>query len=294
MKRLAPVFVILAAALWGCLGIFVRTLSKMQFTSMEIVALRMWGAFLLLFVFLLLYKKKLLLFRLKDLWCFLGTGILSIVFFNFCYFTTIQLTSLSVAAILLYTAPACVTVAGIVLFHESFRMRKIVALFMAFGGCVFVTGVLSDANKLSLIGILTGLGSGVGYALYSIFGRYALDKGYSSLTISVYTFLYGGIASLLFVKPKVFAQKLLRNTDWIWPVLAMVLLGTIAAYVLYTIGLSYMEAGKASILASVEPVIATLMGFFLYNEGLDMWTIVGILLVLGSTLLVNVPNGKMS
>ena len=65
------------------------------------------------------------------------------------------------------------------------------------------------------------------------------------------------------------------------------MLTTVIAYLTYTIGLAYMEAGRASILASIEPVVATLIGFFLYKERLSWMTLLGVVLVLGSAIVVN-------
>nr|MBQ8253771.1 EamA family transporter [Lachnospiraceae bacterium] len=160
MKKAAPLFVIIAGCLWGSMGIFVRGLSAYGFTSLEIGALRVFGALLFLGVGILIYKKELLRIRPKDIWCFIGTGIVSIVFFNYCYFTTIQMTSLSVAAVLLYTAPAIVTILSVFLFKEKFHPLKLTALVMAFAGCVLVTGILSQKLTLTVPGILLGLGSG--------------------------------------------------------------------------------------------------------------------------------------
>ena len=90
---------------------------------------------------MIFFRRELLRIRLRDLWCFLGTGIGSIVFFNYCYFKTISLTSMSVAAVLLYTAPAIVMVLSRILFGERFTVRKVTALVMTFVGCIFVTGI---------------------------------------------------------------------------------------------------------------------------------------------------------
>lgn len=287
MKKAAPLFIIIAGCLWGSMGIFVRGLSSYGFTSLEIGALRVFGALLFLGTGIFLYNKKLLRVRLKDLWCFAGTGIVSIVFFNYCYFTTIQLTSLSVAAVLLYTAPVFVTVLSIFLFKEKFHLRKLAALILAFVGCVFVTGILSETLTLTTEGILLGLGAGFGYAMYSIFGRYAIQRGYESLTISFYTFLFAcfGFLPLIDVGHLTSCWK----PEWKCAglVLGLVLLTTVIAYLTYTLGLTYMEAGKASILASIEPVVATLIGFFLYKETLSWMTLLGVVLVLGSAIIVN-------
>lgn len=293
MKKAAPLFVILAGCLWGSMGIFVRGLGSYGFTSLEIGALRVFGALLFLGMGVFLYNKKLFCIRAKDLWCFAGTGIVSIVFFNYCYFTTIQMTSLSVAAVLLYTAPVFVTVMSIFLFKEKFHARKWVALAMAFFGCVLVTGILSQQLTLSVGGILLGLGAGFGYAMYSIFGRYAIERGYESLTISFYTFLFASLGFFPMIDTGHLISCLKPEKKCAGLVAGLVLLTTVIAYLTYTLGLTYMEAGRASILASIEPVVATLIGFFLYKETLSWMTLLGVVLVLGSAIIVNLETKKV-
>ena len=117
MKLLAVCSILIAGTLWGTIGIFVRTLSEMEFGSMELVALRSFVTLIAMGIYLLLFKRDRFRVRFKDLWCFAGTGILSILFFNFCYFTTINLTSLATASILLYTAPVIVMLLSLLLFR---------------------------------------------------------------------------------------------------------------------------------------------------------------------------------
>ena len=123
MKKIAPLFVLMAGVLWGSMGIFVRALNEEGLFSMDIVALRAIVAALSMLVFLVIFDKKLLRIKLKDIWVFLGSGIGSILFFNYCYFKAISLTSLSLAAILLYTAPAIVMFLSFILFNERFTGR---------------------------------------------------------------------------------------------------------------------------------------------------------------------------
>lgn len=157
-KRTFAVPAILAAgSLWGSMGLFVRVYNARGLQSMDIVAIRAMATVIAMFVFMIFFRRELLRIRLRDLWCFLGTGIGSIVFFNYCYFKTISLTSMSVAAVLLYTAPAIVMVLSRILFGERFTVRKVTALVMTFVGCIFVTGIIGDAVSLNAAGILTGL-----------------------------------------------------------------------------------------------------------------------------------------
>lgn len=288
MKKAAFVFILLAGSLWGSMGIFVRRYNAHDLSSMEIVALRAVVTAVMMFLFLLLYDRRLLKLRLKDLWCFIGTGLLSILFFNFCYFKAITMTSLSVAAVLLYTAPAIVMVLSCILFKERLTGIKLVSLVLTFAGCVFVTGVIGSGEKLSLPGILIGLGAGFGYALYSIFGRYALERGYHSFTISFYTFLIAAIGVLPFTDCGKLYEVCCTDLGMFGFTILFGLISTVLPYIFYNFGLVHVENGKASIIASIEPVVATLIGIFLFKEALTLNTVIGVILVLGAITICNI------
>ncbi len=292
MRKLASIMVLIAGCLWGSMGIFVRYLTAYGLNSMDIVAVRVFGATIIMGVFLLIYNRKLFVIKLKDVWCFIGTGIVSIVFFNYCYFTTIQIATLSVAAIMLYTAPCFVMLMSAALFKERINVQKVLALIMTFIGLVLVTGVVRDMEAISTRGILFGLGSGIGYALYSIFGRYALERKYHTYTISFYTFLFASMGVMPFVKPNEIANVLINNKEGMVYAAGLVLFVTIIPYLTYTIGLSYMEGGVASVLATIEPVVATLIGVILYKEEMDSFASMGVVLVLLATVLVSIKLPK--
>ena len=285
MKKFAGVLILIAGVLWGSMGLFVRTLNEKGLVSMEIVGLRAAVTTVALFLFLLVFDRKLFRIRWKDLWCFIGTGICSIVFFNYCYFKAITLTSLSVAAILLYTAPAIVMVLSYFLFGEKLTKRKLLSLVMTFVGCVLVTGILTEKGSVSAGGILVGLGAGLGYALYSIFSRYALEKGYASLTITFYTFLIAAITSCFLADMGKVARVASGGADIFFLCLAFGVLCTVVPYLTYTLGLQHVENTKASIIASVEPVTATLLGALLFHEKLTVSGALGVVLVLAALAL---------
>jgi drug/metabolite transporter (DMT)-like permease len=282
MKRFAPILILLAGVLWGSMGLFVRKLNALGLGSMDIVALRAIVTAIVLFLYLLLFQRSLLKIRIRDIWCFLGTGICSIVFFNVCYFKAITLTSLSVAAVLLYTAPAIVMVLSYFLFGEPMTKRKLLALLMTLCGCALVTGVVGNWADFSALGVLYGLGAGFGYALYSIFSRFALERGYHSLTITFYTFFLAAIVSLFLCNAGQVAAMARASGSMILFSCSFGVLGTVVPYLTYTFGLKFVENSKASILASVEPVTATIVGVCFFQESLCFSEIVGILLVLGA------------
>ncbi len=293
MKRFAPLLIILAACLWGTMGLFVRHLNTMGLSAMEIVEVRSILAALILFPCTALKDRHLLKIRPKNLWPLAGSGIFSIVFFNFCYFSTIARMNLSAAAILLYTAPIFVMLMSLILFRETLTTQKISALCLAFLGCCLVSGIGSATASLSLSGLLLGLGSGFGYALYSIFSRFSLNQGLSSITITNYTFLFAAIGGAFLTDFSVIAVEF---SQYGLPLFGFLILycivTTVLPYLLYTTGLSYVENGPASVMASVEPVVATLLGFIVYAESPTPSAIVGMVLVLAALALLSIHRKK--
>lgn len=290
--NLSALYVLIAGCLWGFMGILVRTLNEESLDSMEITFIRSVVTLAVMLAGLFAWNKKAFKIRIKDIWCFIGTGGLSVAFFNYCYFKTMTLTSLSVAAVLLYTAPAFVMLMSAFLFKETLSRKKLLALLLAFLGCTFVSGIVGGAGTLSAEGILYGLGAGFGYALYSIFGRYALEKNYSSATISFYTFVCSSVVTFFFVDAGKVIAVVSGDGVLLTKTILLVLLVTLLPYLSYTKGLNGMENGTAAVLASIEPVVATLVGMMIYKETLNLWNITGIILVLGSIILININKKK--
>lgn len=284
-NRLAYIYVFLGAALWGIIGVFIDGLSQVGFSALQIVTLRVVSASVMLVGYLAFKNPQLLKIDLKDAMSFIGTGIFSVVFFNWAYFTAIEEVSLSVAVILLYTGPAFVVILSRIFFKEPMTTRKVGALLLTLVGCMLVIKLIpTGVEHISWYGILVGLGSGFGYALYSIFGKHALKK-YKSLTVITYTFVFASIVMLPTSGITIEAEQLGSPNVWL-QILGMGFFPTALAYYLYTSGLSMIESGRASIAATVEPVVATLLGVWFFNEVLTIFQIFGMLFVLSAVVLV--------
>lgn len=139
--------VITAGCLWGLMGLFTRTLATYGVDSTGAIVLRCGIAALLFAVTLLVRDSKQFRIRLKDIWCFIGTGICSLLFFTYCYFQAITIMDLSTAAVLLYTAPSIVMILSLILFHERITVQKLIALVLAFAGCCLVS-LVGGEHKL--------------------------------------------------------------------------------------------------------------------------------------------------
>ncbi|MCR4767942.1 MAG: DMT family transporter [Saccharofermentans sp.] len=280
------ILIIIAGLFWGSMGIFVRHLNDLGFTSIQVACLRLTMAGILFAVILLIKDPKGFKINLKDIPLFLALGLVSILFFTCCYFTAIRLMTMSTAAILLYTSPIWVMVLAIIFLKEKITLQKIIALVLAFAGCVLVSGF---GGKVTVFGVLVGLGSGLGYGLYSIFGTFALKK-YSTFTVTCYTFLIAGFGSIFVANPADLVNKISSAENKL-SLFGFVLLTSVVTavipFLLYTLGLNRTTAGKAAVLATVEPAAATLFGFFVMGETVGPVAIAGILLVFAAIVVLS-------
>lgn len=291
------VLILLSGLLWGTLGTFVTYLRQAGLSTMQIVFVRSAVTTVLLGLYIFITDKSKFRFHLRDSWIFIGTGLISFTAFTVCNQIAMQLCSLSIAAALLYTSPAFIMIFSACLFHERLTKRKIIAILVTVFGCFLVSGILTPGASISVPGILCGLVSGLCYGLYSIFGRYGVEK-YDTKTITFYTFLLVSLASLPFADVLSFG-KLLSYASWTAP--AAFALGPVTClipYLAYTAGLRGTEPGTAGILATLEPVVSTMLSVLIFHEEMIWQKVVGIVCILGSVLIVNIKlpqhhNAKM-
>ena len=277
-RKKASAAILLAAVLWGIIGLWNRKLMEGGLSPSSIVVVRNFGGMAALALVCGLGDRQVFRVKREHLKYFFGTGVVSVLLFTLCYFSCQRLCSLAVASILLYTAPAIVVAISALLWREPVTKRKIAALVLTLAGCALVCGLFSGGLTVTAAGLLLGLGSGFFYALYSIFGRCALAR-YGSMTVTVWTFLFAGLASLLLLRPAELAEAFRTPGLWL-SALGLVVFSTVLPYILYTKGLAGVEPGRASILASLEPVVASLTGVLVFGEPVGAAVWVGIACVL--------------
>ncbi|MBR5772703.1 MAG: EamA family transporter [Clostridia bacterium] len=289
---ICPALIILAGCFWGSMGIFVRKLGAFGFSSAQIVSIRLTLAALVFCLILLIKEPAGFKIQPKDIPLFLGLGLGSILFFTVCYFTAITMMPLSVAAILLYTSPIWIMLMSAVFFREKISGRKLAALALAFAGCVLVSGI--SGQGISLKGFFIGLGAGFGYGLYSILGTVALRR-YSPFTVTAYTFIIAAAGSFAVCSPGDMFSKFARadNTAWLFLFCCLTALVTaVIPFLAYTRGLARTEPGKAGILATIEPVVATVIGIIVFAEQPTVISCTGIALILTAVIILNINNNK--
>lgn len=285
--KIGILLIILAACFWGSMGIFVRKLGEYGFSSIQIVSIRITIAALVFCIILLIKDRTGFRISPRDIPLFLGLGLGSILFFTVCYFSAIAIMSLSTAAILLYTSPIWIMLMSMLFFHEKMNSRKLVALVLAFTGCVLVSGISGDG--MTVTGILLGLGAGFGYGLYSILGTIALRR-YSPYTVTTYTFVVAAMGSWIICQPVDLISKFKAAGSPSGLLLFCILTAILTAvipFLFYTLGLRTVEAGRAGILATIEPLVATVIGMICFSEPVTILSGAGIVLILTAVVILN-------
>ncbi|SER61369.1 Threonine/homoserine efflux transporter RhtA [Gracilibacillus ureilyticus] len=286
MKNYLAYFMTIAgASFWGLTGLFVEGLYQYGFSAWEVVALRLTTSALILVLLLGLFAPKFLKINIKHLPHFIGLGVLGIVIFNWCYFTVIDQTSLSIAVVLLYTSPVFVAILSHILFNEKITTRKSVSLVFTLFGCALAIQLIPGGNAgIPFQSVILGLLSAFFCALYSIIGK-VVSHHYNFLTITVYALMMGSI--FIFPVSGIWGKfEVMQKMEVAGNIIGVSIVSTIFAYLLYTCGLVYIESSKAAILGAMEPIVAVLVGVLVFKDTLTMLQLCGIILVISSTFII--------
>ena len=208
-------------------------------------------------------KKNFFAVDKKTLLLCAGLGLISHGFFNICYTASIKLNGMGIACVLMYSAPVFTAIASGIFFHEKISGLKIFALALNILGCILTVtgGSLTGSEKFSLIGILAGLGTGFCYGMAAIFGK-AGEKTDASI-ISAYSYLFAALFLFIFNTPSLenLNAKIL-SIGFLYG-----LIPTSLAYIVYYNGLKKIsDTSKVPVIASIEPIVAVLIGIVIYNE----------------------------
>lgn len=286
-KRTGTLLVMLAGAMWGCVGIFVRYWGARGFDSEQIVFLRFAGASVVFLAIQLVRDPHVLKIRLRDVPLFLMIGLGTLLAATSLFFLALQEMSMSAAAILLNTSPIWVMLISATVLHERINARKIIALILAFGGCVLVSGL--EVGGVTVKGFLIGLVSGIAYALYSILSSVAL-KRYSTATLNSWSFLLSAAGAFFLSRPRELIANMAAQPSTAGMIGFILITGICTSavpFLVYSLGLKKIEPSRAAILATMEPIVATIVGTIFYDEVLTVVSALGIVCVLTAIVILN-------
>ncbi|AWN24418.1 EamA family transporter [Deinococcus irradiatisoli] len=271
-------WVLLAACLWGLLGIFGKFAQAHGLSPLEVA---FWRALLggACFALSALLRRSALP-RGRDLLLTLLFGLSGVSVFYGSYQLAVRAGGASLASVLLYTAPAFVAVSGWLFWKERLGRRELAALLLTLGGVALISLGGGSGVQVSALSLGWGLTAGLTYSLYYLYGRVFFTR-YDPQALYAVALPVGALGLLPFVE---FAPKV--PAAWL-NLSAIALLCTFAAYSAYSFGLRRLAPTRASVIASLEPVVASLLATLLFAERLSAPALLGAALVIGAALLLS-------
>jgi drug/metabolite transporter (DMT)-like permease len=259
---------------------------------------------LTLFPILALLRPDLLRVQRKNLQYLAIYGFI-LAIFNSLWTLSVALNGAAISTVLAYCSAGFTALLGWWFLKERLDWAKIVAVTLSLGGCVLVSGALDlTAWSANFVGIVTGILSGLLYAIYSLMGRSASQRSLNPWTTLLYTFGFAAAFLLLFnLLPGGFLPgKAVRAVDllWLgsslvgWSILFLLAAGpTLAGFGLYNVSLGYLPSSVANLIVSLEPAITAVMAYLLFGELLNGIQVLGSLMILTAVVFLRMYEGRL-
>lgn len=286
MKEIHGYFLItLASILWGTMGVLAKLAFEYEILPETLIALRLVISSATLFVILALFNKRSLKIRKGDVLFFLIFGVFAIAFQRIAYFYAVNLTTVTVAAILFYTYPVFVTLLASSLLKEKITHREILAIILTFLGVALVVKVYDTSSLIvNFLGIIFGVFSSLLFVFYFMMTRKLRDR-YASWTLTFFGDGIGALVSIPFIS--VSFTKMIDFPLQLWLlVLTIAWVPSLLAYLLYSYALKHVKASKGSILSVIEPLSAAIFSTIFIGENLETPQLVGIAFALAGVILL--------
>ncbi|MGD0752463.1 MAG: DMT family transporter [Anaerolineales bacterium] len=296
----------ISAVILSTTAIFIRYLT--QTFHLPALVLAFWREVIVALTMLLalgLLKPALLRVERSHLRFLVLYGLV-LAFFNSSWTLSVSLNGAAVSTVLAYCSTGFTALLGWWLLKEGLGWAKLLAVALCLGGCVFISGALDPAAwAVNLLGIITGILSGLFYAIYSLMGRSASQRGLNPWTTLLYTF---GFAAVFMLGFNLLGQGFLpgaitRPADFLWlgnslagwGILLLLAMGpTLAGMGLYNVSLSLLPSSVANLIVSLEPAFTAVIAYFLLGERLTWVQVGGSLMILSGVVFLRVYEGWLA
>lgn len=291
-SKIYAVFILIAAFCWGVSGIFTKVITHYGFTPFEMGFIKTFIAMLILMVYFYGKDKTILKLQSKgDLKDLIAISILGYSLYSVAYIFTVNEIGVGLAGAMLYTKTAFVLVFSAFIFREKITLKKLCIILLTISGCICISGIFSSgAIIFTMKGILWGIASGIGFAIYDVIGKRSLNK-YRSETVTLYTFMIATVFMAVLANPITTISKIFQtNTLPFMGLYAIVV--SVVPYMLYVKGLSKVEVSVAAVISTFELMVATIAGIILYDEPITFFKIVGIVLIISAVYVLSIQPQK--
>jgi DME family drug/metabolite transporter len=267
---------ILAAASWALIGPVSRIVLEHGLAPVEVA---FWRALIGGALFMgHAASRRQRLPRGRGLWGVVLFGLVGVAVFYLSYQLAVLYGGAALASVLLYTAPAWVTAGSRVFLGQPVRPVQVALVGLTLLG-VALLGWPQEGYRLAPAGVFWGLVSGLAYALYYIYGKLQFAR-YAPTALLALALPVGALALWPWVP---FAPK--SGVDWL-ALVVLAFVSTYLAYGFYGRGLERLPAPQAALVATLEPVLASLLAFAWWGERFSALGYLGAALIVLAVALV--------
>lgn len=290
-KNIAYGLMVVAAIMWATSGTFTILAIDSDAEVMEVTVFSTVFTGVVLLPLIVLLDKPSLRIQRKDFWPLFIFSQITGTFFAIGWYNCVHLTGVATAAILLYAYPSIVTIASISLLSEKLTREKALALPLTFAGALLVVGArdIQEGFNFNTLGVLLGVYTALAGAVYYIWGKKFLDK-YSANTIVLYLTLFSIPSLVLIANPFSLVHTSMSTTAWGYVFLIGLLPGAVGP-VVSMVALKHIQASRASIIASIEPVAAVVIAFLVLSQTISLLQGVGVGLVFLGVVMLRLHDG---
>ena len=271
---------IVSMAIFGTIGLFVKNISL----SSSVIAMSrglIGSLFLLLFLFI--KKEEIRLSSIKASFIPLALSGILIGINWILLFESYKYTTIATATLCYYFAPIFVMIASIFLFKEHLNKKQILCIICAFIGMIFVSGILEiESFVLSEIkGVILGLSAALLYASVVLMNKFIKDIKPIDKTVIQLSFAAFIMVIYILITKEYQSVKI----DILSGILLVIvgIIHTGLAYLLYFSSIQHLNAQTIGLMSYIDPIVAIILSVCLLHESLSLLSLIGALLVLGST-----------
>lgn len=217
-------------------------------------------------------------------------GIAGIMLCQYTYFTTIELSNAGTATVLQYVAPVMIIIIVCIMEKKFPKTNEVIAIICALCG-VFLLATHGKIDQLviSKETLFMGLTSALTVVIYNLQPKRLMTQ-FSTPLLLAWAMLIGGSVLTLVFRP--WTYKPIIDINSIITLTVIILLGTICGFSFYMQGVKLIGPTKASIYASVEPVVATILSTIWLKNRLQFIDVIGFVLIVSTIFILSYANGQ--
>lgn len=230
--------------------------------------------------------RSALALRGADLRNSIFLGVFGLAASNYFYYLAIQKTSVATAIILQYTAPIWVLLYMVARGVQKATAARVISVALAVGGCALAIGVVGARMRFNTVGVIAAELAGLSFAYYSI-GIPGLLARHDRWKVLLYMLLWAAVFWTVINPP--WRMTGYSAAQWVF-LLVFAITSGLVPFAFYIAGLHHLDATRAVVTSSLEPVFSVAIAAWVLGEGVAPLQVVGIIIVLAATVLVQIPE----